>query len=63
MKKMFEKKKKTYKGKRTKKKVFKQSFCTKEDKSSSDEDEFSESEKKILIFMSIENSYKQDIEE
>jgi hypothetical protein len=34
----------TYKGKRTTKKVFKKSLCTKEDISSSDEDEVSDSE-------------------
>jgi hypothetical protein len=36
--------KKTYKGKRTKKKVFKKILCTKEDISSSKEDEVSDSE-------------------
>jgi hypothetical protein len=36
--------KQTYKGKITKKKVFKKSFCTKEHKSSSNEDVVSESE-------------------
>jgi hypothetical protein len=36
--------KKTYKGKRTKKKVFKKILCTKEDISSSEEDEVSDSE-------------------
>jgi hypothetical protein len=42
--KMIQIEKKTYKGKRTKKKVFKKSFCTKEENSLSDEDEVSESE-------------------
>jgi hypothetical protein len=36
-------KKKTYKGKRTTKKFFKKKLCTKEDISSSDEDEVSDS--------------------
>ena len=43
--------KQTYKGKITKNKVFKKSFCTNEDNSSSDEDEVSESEIEIVIFM------------
>jgi hypothetical protein len=45
--------KETYKGKITKKKVFKKSFCTKEDNSSSDEDEISESEIERVKFMEI----------
>jgi hypothetical protein len=40
----YSKGKHTYKGKRTTKKVFKKSLCTKEDISSSDEDEVSDSE-------------------
>jgi hypothetical protein len=40
----YSKGKQTYKGKRTTKKVFKKSLCTKEDISSSDEDEVSDSE-------------------
>jgi hypothetical protein len=40
----YSKGKHTYKGKRTTKKVFKKNLCTKEDISSSDEDEFSDSE-------------------
>jgi hypothetical protein len=55
--------KQTYKGKRTKKKVFKKSFCTKEDCSSSDEDEVSESETERVLFMEIEDSDKEDTEE
>jgi hypothetical protein len=55
--------KQTYKGKRTKKKVFKKSFCTKEDYSSSDEDEVSESETERVLFMEIEDSDKEDTEE
>jgi phage FluMu protein Com len=40
----YSKDKHTYKGKRTTNKVFKKSLCTKEDISSSDEDEVSDSE-------------------
>jgi hypothetical protein len=40
----YSKGKQTYKGKRTTKKVFKKRLCTKEDISSSDEDEVSDSE-------------------
>jgi hypothetical protein len=40
----YSKGRQTYKGKRTTKKVFKKNFCTKEDISSSDEDEVSDSE-------------------
>jgi hypothetical protein len=40
----YSNKKQTYKGKRTLKKVFKKSLCTKEDISSLDEDEVSDSE-------------------
>jgi hypothetical protein len=40
----YSKGKQTYKGKRTTKKVFKKILCTKEDISSSDEDEVSDSE-------------------
>jgi hypothetical protein len=47
----YSKGKKTYKDKRTTKKVFKKSLCTKEDISSSDEDEVSDSETKRVIFM------------
>jgi hypothetical protein len=55
--------KQTYKGKRTKKKVFKKSFFTKEDDSSSNEDEVSESETKRVLFMEIENSHKEETKE
>jgi hypothetical protein len=55
--------KQTYKGKRTKKKVFKKSLCTKEDDSSSDKDEVSESETERVLFMEIENSDKEDTKE
>jgi hypothetical protein len=44
MKKMIQIEKYIYKGKRTKNKFFKKSLCTKEDNTSSDKDEFSESE-------------------
>jgi hypothetical protein len=40
----YSNRKQTYKGKRTTKKDFKKSLCTKEDISSSDEDEVSDSE-------------------
>jgi hypothetical protein len=50
------------KGKRTTKKVFKKILCTKEDISSSDEDEVSASETKRVIFMAIEDSNKEDSE-
>jgi hypothetical protein len=52
--------KQIYKGKRTKKKVFKKSLCTKEDNSSSDEDEVSESETERVLFMEVEDSDKED---
>jgi hypothetical protein len=45
--------KKTYKGKRTTKKFFKKSLCTKEDISSSDEDEASDSETERVLFMEV----------
>ena len=51
----------TYKGKKTTKKVFK--ICTKEDISSSDEDEVGDSETRRVLFMEIEDSDKQDFEE
>jgi hypothetical protein len=59
----YSKGRQTYKGKRTTKKVFKKSFCTKEDISSSDEDEVSDSETGRVLFMAVEDSYKQDSEE
>jgi len=63
MKKMIQIEKKTCKGERTKKKVFRKIFCTKEDSSSSDEDEVSESETKRVIFMEIEKYDKENREE
>jgi hypothetical protein len=59
----YSNRKQTYKGKRNTKKVFKKSLCTKEDISSSDEDEVSNSETERVIFMEVEDSDKQDIEE
>jgi hypothetical protein len=59
----YSKDKQTYKGKRTTKKVFKKSLCTKEDISSSDEDEVSDNEIERVIFMGVEESDKEDSEE
>jgi hypothetical protein len=59
----YSKGKQTYKGKRTTKKVFKKRLCTKEDISSSDEDEVSDSETEIIIFMVVQDSDKEDSEE
>jgi hypothetical protein len=59
----YSNRKKTYKGKITTNKVFKKSLCTKEDVSSSDEDEVNDSAIKRFIFMEIENSDKEDSEE
>jgi hypothetical protein len=50
--------KQTYKCKRTTKKYFKKSVCTKEDISSSDEYEASDSERKRVLFMAVEESNK-----
>jgi hypothetical protein len=55
--------KQTYKGKITTKKVFKKSLCTKEDISSSDQDEVSDSETGRVTFMEVEDSDKEDIKE
>jgi hypothetical protein len=51
------------KGKRTTTKVFKKIFCTKEDISSSYEDEVSDSETERVLFMEVEDSHKEDSEE
>jgi hypothetical protein len=59
----YSNRKQTYKGKRTKKKYFKKRLCTKEDISSSDEDEVSDSETERVIFMEIEDYDKDDTEE
>jgi hypothetical protein len=56
----YSKGKQTYKGKRTTKKVFKKILCTKEDISSSDEDEVSDSETGRVLFMEVEDSDKED---
>jgi hypothetical protein len=56
----YSKNKQTYKGKRTTKKVFKKILCTKEDISSSDEDEVSDSETERVLFMAVEDSDKED---
>jgi hypothetical protein len=53
----------TYKGKITTNKVFKKIFCTKEDISSSDEDEVSDNETGRVIFMEVKDSEKKDSEE
>jgi hypothetical protein len=54
----YSKGRQTYKGKITTKKVFKKNFCTKEDISSSDEDEVSDSETWRVLFMAVEDSDK-----
>jgi hypothetical protein len=59
----YSKGRQTYKGKITTKKVFKKNFCTKEDISSSDEDEVSDSETGRVLFMVVEDSDKEDSEE
>jgi hypothetical protein len=59
----YSKGRQTYKGKRTTKKFFKKKICTKEDISSSDEDEVSDSEIGRVLFMEIEDSDKEDFEE
>jgi hypothetical protein len=59
----YSKGKKTYKGKRTTKKVCKKILCTKEDISSSDEDEVSDSETSRFLFMAVEDSDKEDFQE
>jgi hypothetical protein len=59
----YSKGKQTYKGKRTTKEVFKKMLCTKEDTSSSDEDEVSDSETERVLFMEIEDFDKEYSEE
>jgi hypothetical protein len=54
----YSKERQTYKVKITTKKVFKKKFCTKEDISSLDEDEFSDSEIGRVLFMAVEDSDK-----
>jgi hypothetical protein len=53
----------THKAKRTTKKYFKKSLCIKEDISSSDEDEISDSETGRVIFMEVKDSDTEDSEE
>jgi hypothetical protein len=59
----YSNRKQTYKYKRTTKKVFKKKLCTKEDISSSDEDEVSDSETERVLFMAVEDSDKEETEE
>jgi hypothetical protein len=59
----YSKGRQTYKGKRSIKKVFRKNFCTKEDISSSDEDEVSDSETGRVLFMAVEDFDKEDSEE
>jgi hypothetical protein len=59
----YSKGKQTYKGKRTVHKVFKKILCTKEDISSLDEDEVSDSETRRFLFMEVEYSDKEYFEE
>jgi hypothetical protein len=59
----YSKGKQTYKSKRTTKKVFKKIICTKEDISSSDEDEVSDSNTERVLFMAVEDYDKEDSEE
>jgi hypothetical protein len=59
----YSKGKHTYKGKRTTKKYFKKILCIKEDISSSDEDEISDSETGRVLFMAVKDSDKEDFEE
>jgi hypothetical protein len=55
--------KQTYKGKRTTHNFFKKSLYTKEDISSSDEDEVSDSEIGRVLFMAVEDSDEEEYEE
>jgi hypothetical protein len=59
----YSKGKHTYKGKKTTKKVFKKRLCTKEDISSSDEDEVNNSEMGRILFMVVKYSDKEYFEE
>jgi hypothetical protein len=58
----YSKGKHTYKGKRTTKKDSKKILCIKEDISSSDEDEISDSETGKVLFMAVKDSEKEDSE-
>jgi hypothetical protein len=59
----YSKGKHTYKGKRTTKKVLKKRLYTKEDISSSDEDEVNDNETGRVLFMAVKDSDKEDSEE
>jgi hypothetical protein len=59
----YSKGKHTYKGKITTKKDFKKSLSIKEDISSSDEDEISDSETRRVLFMAVKYFDKEDSEE
>jgi hypothetical protein len=59
----YSKNKQTYKVKRTTNNVFKKILCTKEEISSSYEDEVNQSETKIVIFMAVEDSEEEAEEE
>jgi hypothetical protein len=59
----YSNRKQTYKGKRTTKKIFKKSLCTKEDTWSSDEDGVSDSEPERVLFMPVEDYDKEDSRE
>jgi hypothetical protein len=59
----YSNRKQTYKGKGTKEKFFKKILCTKEDISSLDEDEVSDNETERVIFITVEDSDKEDTEE
>jgi hypothetical protein len=59
----YSKGKHTYKGKITTKKVFKKRLYTKEDISSSDEDEVSDNETGRVLFMAVKDSDKEDSKE
>jgi hypothetical protein len=59
----YSKGKYTYKGKITTKKDCKKNLCIKEDISSSDEDEISDSETGRVLFMEVKDSNKEDSEE
>jgi hypothetical protein len=59
----YSKGKHTYKGKRTTKKDFKKRLCIKEDISSSDEDEISDSETGRVLFMAVKDFDKEDSKE
>ena len=59
----YSKARQTYKGKITTNKVFKKKICTKEDISSSDEDEVSDNETKRVLFIEVEDFDKEDSKE